>query len=228
MKHLLLLHGAIGAMEQLQPLATALEKHFTVHRIDFSGHGKKPPSSTGLSIEIFEADVIQYLRMNNIDKIAIFGYSMGGYVGMYLAGKYPDIITAVITLATKFKWSPDIAANEIKQLNPEIIKQKLPQFVAQLEQRHGENNWVKLLHDTQQFLIGLGENNLLGKDTLALIQPPCLLMTGDRDKMVGIDETQDIFTALPNASMAILPSTSHPIEKCNVDMLAYMIRHFLK
>lgn len=227
MKHLLLLHGAIGAMDQMQPIATALADRFIVHRIDFSGHGKKAPSATGISIELFEADVIRYLRQNEIEKIAVFGYSMGGYVGMYLAGKYPEIITEVITLATKFIWSPDIAANEIKLLDPETIKQKLPLFVAQLEQRHGKGNWVQLLQNTQQFLIGLGNNNLLDKDNLSLIQTRCLLMTGDRDKMVGINETKEIYACLSNGSLAVLPSTPHPIEKCNVNLLAFMIHQFL-
>lgn len=42
MQHLILLHGALGSKDQLQPLATALERHFQVHIFNFSGHGGRP------------------------------------------------------------------------------------------------------------------------------------------------------------------------------------------
>ena len=79
MHKLLLLHGAIGAKDQLQPLAQALKNDYEVHALNFSGHGgEQMPNS--FSIELFANDVLTYLDKTNIQKINIFGYSMGGYV----------------------------------------------------------------------------------------------------------------------------------------------------
>ncbi|MEO8768662.1 MAG: alpha/beta fold hydrolase [Ferruginibacter sp.] len=80
MKHLLLLHGAIGAKDQLDELANSLRSKYHVHTIDFNGHGGSPATDESFSIESFAHDVIKYLQENKINQVAIFGYSMGGYV----------------------------------------------------------------------------------------------------------------------------------------------------
>ena len=51
MKNIVLLHGAIGAKDQLQPLADLLKNDFIVHVFNFSGHGGKPFAEEHFSIE---------------------------------------------------------------------------------------------------------------------------------------------------------------------------------
>lgn len=52
-------------------------------------------------------------------------------------------------------------------------------------------------------------------------------MLGDRDKMVTLHETVDIYKNLSQAQLAILPNTGHPIETVNTDRLANEIKSFL-
>ena len=133
MQHILLLHGAIGAMDQLSDLENDLADSFFVHRINFSGHGGSPLSDDPFSIKLFAEDVLLFLDKEQIETIHIFGYSMGGYVAMYLAKHHPQKIKKIITLATKFAWDVTIAANEIKMLNAEKIEEMLPQFANSLK-----------------------------------------------------------------------------------------------
>src|SRR5437773_2093378 len=104
MQHLLLLHGAIGSKEQLQDLANLMERDYNVHLLNFAGHGGKNIPDESYSIQLFAQDVLQYMRQQNIEQTNIFGYSMGGYVSMYIAKHYPEKIKKLITLATKFHW----------------------------------------------------------------------------------------------------------------------------
>ena len=120
MQHLLFLHGAIGAADQLQPIADQLKIKFHTHLFNFSGHGGKPQTEP-FSIPTFAAEVLNYLEEHKITKINIFGYSMGGYVALYLAKHHPEKINTIFTLATKFLWTPAIAQQEIKMLNAEQV-----------------------------------------------------------------------------------------------------------
>jgi esterase len=61
----------------------------------------------------------------------------------------------------------------------------------------------------------------------ASIQTPSLIMLGDKDKMVSREETIAVYEQLPNAQLAILPATPHPIEQVDKDLLAYHIRRFI-
>ncbi len=227
MQNLILLHGAIGAKDQLEPLANILQTDFIVHLLNFSGHGGEPVPETEFSVELFAEDVISYMQKNQIIKADIFGYSMGGFVAMYMAKHYAEKVNHVITLATKFHWDEATAAKEVKMLNADVIQQKVPAFAEQLSNRHFPNDWKKLLEKTAELLTALGSKNALQLEDYSHIIIPCLIMLGDRDKMVTLDETVTVYKQLPAAQLAILPNTPHPLEQVNPHLLAYMIMQYL-
>jgi len=226
MENILLLHGAIGAKDQLQPLADLLENNFRVHVINFSGHGGNPFPSGVFSIESFAQDVLNYMQQQELDNTIVFGYSMGGYVGMYMAKYFPVKISKLITLATKFYWDEAVATKEIKLLDAATIRQKLPAFAKELKSRHAPADWTEVLHCTKQLLIDLGNNNVLKFPDYASVSTPCLLMLGDSDKMVTLEETLKVYKQLQNGSLAVLPQTPHPIEKVDLTLLSFFIRRF--
>jgi pimeloyl-ACP methyl ester carboxylesterase len=226
MQQLLLLHGAIGAKDQLDPLAESLKDRFEVHTLNFNGHGGEALPND-FSISGFANDVSNYLEQNNIRQINIFGYSMGGYVAMYLAKHHPQFVNKVITLATKFYWDEVVATKEVKMLDADIMLEKIPAFAKQLEQRHSPTDWKTVLEKTKEMLLELGKNNILKLEDYKEISIPCLLLLGDKDKMISLEETVAVHKALPNATFKSLPDTNHPIEQIDVNLLSSLIREFV-
>lgn len=227
MNNLLILHGALGASAQLQPLAHELQKDFMVHMPDFSGHGGQPFHSDGFSIKIFADDIVQYMDRCALDKVPIFGYSMGGYVGMYMARHYPQRVDKLVTLATKYHWDAATAAREIQMLIPEKIEQKIPAFAEVLRNRHAPNDWKEVLKKTADMMAELGNDNTLKPDDYAAVMHPVLVLLGDGDKMITLEETVAVYKSLPNSRMGMLPGTAHPIEQVDPALLGYLIRKFL-
>lgn len=227
MQHLLLLHGALGSKDQLEPLATALHNSYQIHTFNFSGHGGRPFSDKTFSIPLFSEQILAYLQEFNIDQINIFGYSMGGYAAMYLAKHHPEKVNTLVTLATKFHWDEKTAARELKMLDGTTIQEKVPAFAAQLQQRHAPNDWLHLLDKTKQLLTDLGNNNTLRPEDYATITTPSLVLLGDRDKMVTLEETLAVFKQLPNAQFGILPGTPHAFEQVNLSLLTHLINRFI-
>ena len=69
MKNIILLHGAIGAKDQLEPLAIELKQNgYTVYTLSFSGHGQTP-FQTHFGIEQFALELEQFIKENNKLKI---------------------------------------------------------------------------------------------------------------------------------------------------------------
>lgn len=79
-------------------------------------------------------------------------------------------------------------------LDAATIEEKIPAFAVQLQRRHGVN-WKALLEKTKQFLLQPGNNNILHIADYACISTPCLLLLGDKDKMVTIAETFAVYEA---------------------------------
>jgi len=153
---------------------------------------------------------------------------MGGYVAMYLAKHHPELVNGIATLATKFEWNEGIAAKEIKMLQPEIMEQKIPAFAEILKQRHAPQDWKPVLNKTAEMLLQMGKNNPLKLEDYRSIKQSCLLMLGDKDKMVGIEETEAVAKALPGAEYIFLSDTPHPIEQVNTIILAEVLTTFFK
>ena len=228
MQHLILLHGALGSKDQLQPLKSTLENIFQIHTFNFSGHGGRPFPDTAYSIPFFSEQIAAFMQESGIEQAHIFGYSMGGYAAMYLAKQHPEKISKLITLATKFQWDEKTAAREVNMLNGNTIMEKVPAFAAQLQQRHAPNDWLELLSKTGDLLTDLGKRNALTLEDYASIATPCLLLLGDRDKMVTLEETIAVYKQLPNAQCGILPGTPHAFEQVNMTFLAQLITQFIK
>jgi len=224
--HLLLLHGALGSKSQFDSLTELLAGTFNVHAINFSGHGGEKIPVDGYSILLFENDVLDYMNVNEIGSAFIFGYSMGGYVGLSLAGIHPDKVRSVYTLATKLEWNPEVANKESGMLNPETILEKIPKFAKQLEERHHPADWKQIMQKTAAFMKILGDQPLDEK-FFRTIHCPVMLSVGDRDKMVGVSETFHVFKFLTRGSLYVMPQTNHPFEMVDHKRLALeIIRYF--
>ena len=227
MKTIILLHGATGSEVQLQSLRQKLEGSYAIHTLNFSGHGGKPFSKE-FSIPFFANELVAFCEANQLKEVNIFGYSMGGYVALYLARHYPHLVTSVVTLGTKLLWDKPIAAKEVAMMQPEIIEQKFPAFAQSLQQMHSPNDWKILMTKTSEMLTEMGECNPLQLEDYEYITAPVLLMLGDRDNMVSLDETVIAYKHLPNSHLAVLPATPHPIEKVDVEILAFQINKFIE
>jgi pimeloyl-ACP methyl ester carboxylesterase len=227
MKHLLLLHGAIGSTCELEPLAKLLSDHFHIHIINFSGHGGRKITND-FSIKNFAEEVSNWITERGLSKINIFGYSLGGYVAMYLGRHYPDTVENIITLGTKYRWNTEIAAKEVALLRPETIQVKVPAFAEELRQRHSPVEWKDVLNKTAEMLTGIGAKPPLNANDYEKVKSNSLLLLGDSDKMVTLEETVDVFNKLPSSRLGILPGTPHQIKQVNLSLLGLLIVNFLQ
>lgn len=225
MQSIVLLHGATGAASQLQPLAAALGKDYSVHTINFSGHGGEPMPGEAFSIELFAEQVLNYFDQHQLSSPIVFGYSLGGYVGMYIARHHPGRISKLITLATKFHWDETIAAKQQRSFDANVIQEKAPAFAEQLKQMHAPNDWKEVLSKTGAMLTALGNRNSLVIEDYTQVQTEILLIQGDKDRMVTLEETIAVYRALPanSSRLCVLPGTPHPLEQVDLNLLVMII-----
>ncbi|WNI38841.1 alpha/beta hydrolase [Chryseobacterium sp. SG20098] len=224
MPNLLLLHGALGHSDIFKPYLNTLSQYFTVHTPLFSGHGDQELPAGGINIEKYTQELSEYCKVNNLTEVSIFGHSMGGYVALCYAMENPENVNSIITLGTKFDWTEEQALKESKMLNPDIILEKIPQYAQLLESQHG-TKWKQLLPAIADLMVDLGKNPPL-ENNFATITTPTQIMVGDTDNMVTIEESMRVYRSLPNAKLAVLPDTKHPMDKVRPDLLLNLIKDF--
>jgi hypothetical protein len=73
----------------------------------------------------------------------------------------------------------------------------------------------------------LQELQLLNAASLKTITNQTLIGIGDRDKMVSLEETVEVYKQLPAGFMYMLPATKHPVETADISLLSKLIEDFI-
>lgn len=224
---LLLLHGALGAGDQLDPLAERLAGAFDVRRLDFEGHGTLAPPTRLMTMDRFAEAVRDHIAAHDLAPARVFGFSMGGYAAMVCARRTPGAIERIMTLGTKLAWTPDVAAREAGFLDAARLTERAPAFASQLAARHGEAHWAAVVAATRDMLLALGEAPVLTDADWPLLDLPVRIAVGDRDATVTLEECVSAYRALPRGQLQVLPGTPHPFERADVGWLAGAVGEFM-
>lgn len=107
---LLLLHGTGGHLENYARNIAPLAKHFRVIALDFLWHGRS--QTDGFEAEIMPLlldQLIDLLDTLGIERAAVSGQSLGGWVAMRFALAHRDRVTKLI-VTTPMGYTPDAGA----------------------------------------------------------------------------------------------------------------------
>lgn len=92
---ILLLHGFCGSSRYWEKVIPSLAEKYRVIAPDLPGHGNTSIFTGNETIEDF-ADVIkEFLDELNVDKVTMFGHSLGGYITLAFAEKYSDSLSGL-------------------------------------------------------------------------------------------------------------------------------------
>jgi 3-oxoadipate enol-lactonase len=92
---LVLLHGYPLDHTSWDEVATLLENKFDVITTDLRGFGQSTTVETPYTMSDMAADLDGLLDYLKIEKVALAGHSMGGYVALAFAKKYPQRVNAL-------------------------------------------------------------------------------------------------------------------------------------
>jgi pimeloyl-ACP methyl ester carboxylesterase len=113
----LLLHSLAAHSHWWDWSAPLLAERFSVAALDLRGHGgsawSDPPAYRAAD---YAADVVAVLDALGWRRPLVIGHSLGGYVGTYLAARYPERVGALVITDTMTQWSDDEAAWALKQV----------------------------------------------------------------------------------------------------------------
>ena len=224
---LLLLHGALGSKQDLAAIKVLLSKQYDCYDMNFEGHGGRS-TNRPFSIASFSENVVEFLSQHSLDQVSVFGYSMGGYVALYMAIHHPARIRQVLTLGTKFDWNLDSARQEVKMLNPDLILEKVPQFAQKLEQTHQPNDWKEVMQMTADMMIHMGEGARLEASDLAKIAIPVSIGIGSKDRMVSFEESEWAAKHISQSQLITLEGVRHEIDRVDINILESYIDTNLK
>ncbi len=226
-KTLVCLHGALGTVEDFAPLANQLAEDFDLKLLNFSGHAKGTFWPKDFRIETFAQDLEDFFKQQQLTDVAVFGYSMGGYVALYHKANFEDSpITSILTYGTKFNWSEEEVLKETPKLDPVGIQTKVPHFAEELEIRHGER-WKQVVRSTAHMMQNLQKLDGLSHEDLADVNCPVLILRGSEDRMVTLPESEKAANHLMNGRYAEIENGKHELSADNSEQIIQQIKSLI-
>ena len=222
----ILVHGfplsrAIWAAQVAQ-----LSAHYRLIAPDLRGHGDSEATPGLYSMELLADDILALLEALQINQpIVLGGLSMGGYVAMAFARRYPERLAGLLLTATRAgsdtsagkdgRRQAIAAVQQASNIQP-TVDSMLPKLFA--PQTYAEDPDLVLEvrsimeHTSLDGVINAQLGMLARPDSTAMLSNldvPGLVIHGDHDQIIPLEAAQDMADALPNGSMVVLKGTGH-------------------
>ena len=103
-------HGLLWSTRLFDPQVEALRGRFRCIAYDHRGQGQSAvPPDAAIDMETVYADAVALIESLGVGPVHFVGLSMGGFVGLRLAARRPDLVRSLVLLETST--DPEPAAN---------------------------------------------------------------------------------------------------------------------
>jgi 3-oxoadipate enol-lactonase len=217
----LLMGSSLGTPLQMWTRQLPLAADLRLVRFDHRGHGVSPTPPPPYELKDLGHDVLELLDKLGLERAHYCGLSLGAMVGMWLGANAPQRIERLILICTAAYMPPAyiwqeraqtvLEAGSVEPLADATLGRWLtPEFAATHEEVRA---WVRtMLVDTQAAgyaaCCGAIERMDL-RDSLARVQAPTLVISGDRDPSTPVEQQELIAKAIPAARHEIVAPAAH-------------------
>lgn len=238
---LVLLHGFPLSSAIWQEQVRALSDHYRIITPDLRGHGASPAPDGTYDMEAMARDVLRLLDALNVEKAAIVGHSMGGYVTLALWRIASERFVAIGLIASHaMADSEEARQNRLTQaekvfmhgsvaiVDGMMAKLFAPKVAA--EEPFIEQVRNIMLNTRPSGIIGALRGMAARPDSTELlphINVPALVMVGDSDQLIPPPRSEATAAALPNATLVTIENAGHMPMLEQPQATALALRNFL-
>ena len=217
---LLLLHGGLSATEDFDSyILPAVEKTHHVFGFDRNGHGRTAKQEPYLHFDYQRDEAISYIDQIIKEPTHIVGYSDGGIIALLVAIERPDLVKSLVLIGANYHWDN---GGFIFDGNAEITWDDDEK--AQWLSRSPDPIEVGIATVKKAFGIWASEPNMTLAE-LSTIKCPTLVMSGD-DEPHSNHHTVELYEALHDGRLAIVPGTSHFVFKEKNELVIALLIDF--
>lgn len=225
---LVVLHGALGSTAlETDRLVRPWETQFRVYALDFMGHGQSDDCTDGVPLwSDYGDNVTALIDHFGLDRVHLFGFSMGGGVALSTAIAQPDRIDRLAVHGVNVQWDEREVDLMVGPMDVARMATDHPFWAQRLSEVHGLERWQALVGRLVAFTRGLPRHHLPDRQ-LAGITAPTLVSTGDRDRYFDVRHAVGLYRAVPDARLWVIPDLDHPIQGVNVPTFSRTVADFL-
>jgi len=215
---LVLLHGFPLDHQVWDEIVPLLEGTFDLIIPDLRGFGESTTVDSFYTLEDYASDIAGLLDHLGIQKAAIAGHSMGGYIALAFVRLFPERVSGLGLVASqvvadtderkqgRYKSAAEVAEHGIGS----VVEMMTPKFTPDERLQ----SYARQSMERQQPAAYIGALKAMAErvDSTPLLSSlnfPVVIVHGDADALVPIDRAREVKTALPQAHLVEISGAGH-------------------
>lgn len=215
---MVLLHGYPLDHHLWDDVAPLLSDTFELIIPDLRGFGGSSAVDSFYTMEDFAGDIAALLDQLEIQKTAIVGHSMGGYVALAFLRLYPERVTGLGLVSSQvLADAPDRKEGRYKSA-AEVADKGIGSVVAAMTTKFTANErlqqFARESMEQQQPAAYIGALKAMAErvdstPVLSSLQVPLVLVHGDSDQLIPIDRAREVKASVPEAHLVEISGAGH-------------------
>jgi pimeloyl-ACP methyl ester carboxylesterase len=215
-----LMHGRLVDARFFEPNVGPLADRFHVFLPERRGHGHTPDVDGPITYQLMTDDTIAFIDQVVGGPADLVGHSDGAFVAMQVAMQRPDLVKRLVMISGGFNKSGEAMPD--MEWDVEAVTQFLGPAYGEVSP-DGEDHFPVVA--TKVGEMAAREPNLEASE-LAKVTARSLVMFSD-DDLVTLQHSTEMYDALPNAELAIVPGTSHFLTQEKAHLVNAIVLDFL-
>ncbi len=238
-------HGLLWNTTLFAPQVEALKHRYRCISYDHRGQGRSADDAREvIDMDLLTDDVVALIKALDLGPVHFCGLSMGGFVGMRLAARHPQLVRSLILCETSAGPEPAENAPRYRRLNfvarwlgPRVV---IPAVMPILfgktaltdpKREWQRREWKKQLNKNRRSVWRAVNGVILRQpvvDELAHIEAPTLVIVGAEDVATVTAKAQQIAGEIEYSKLVILANAGHSATVEEPAAVNDQIERFLK
>ncbi|HRD50226.1 MAG TPA: alpha/beta hydrolase [Candidatus Contendobacter sp.] len=208
---LLLLHSGGMSGAEWEPQIPRFARAFRVIVPDHLGHGRSPMVADRLTVADMGRAVLELLDELGLVRAHLVGSSLGGAVALWLTVHHPDRVSALVLYRVGYRKDEVTHAGTRNMADPAYWRGVgMHKWLSDIHHpQGGPDAWEAVIGRVSEALEPATTDHAHDLEILERIIQPTLIVVGDRDPVAPLDQILEMFGAIPNAGLWVMPYATH-------------------
>jgi 3-oxoadipate enol-lactonase len=217
-----------------------LSENYRCISYDHRGQGNSAEHyGNEVGVELLCEDVAELIKQLALPPVHFVGHSLGGFVGIMLASRYPELVRTLVLCNTSGDEEPECNLFKYRMLNfagrwlgPRIIADALmPMIFEQNALRESRDKFRETILNNRK-TVWRAANGVINRPSqrasLEKIRARTMVITATGDKTRTRDESERLASNIANAELVCLETGGHMLPLEQPKLIAELIDQFLR
>jgi pimeloyl-ACP methyl ester carboxylesterase len=208
---LILLHSGGMSGAEWRPQVPVLARHFRVITPDHLGHGHSPMIADRLRVSDMGRAVLDLMDELTLPAANLAGSSMGGAVALWLTIHHPARVKRLVLYRIGYRKDEVTHAGTRNMADPDYWRGVgMHKWLSDVHHpQGGPDAWEDVILRVSEALEPATSDHAHDLEILERITQPTLIVVGDRDPVAPLDQILEMFGAIPNCGLWVMPYATH-------------------